>query len=97
MTQAICRLMLFQSAAEVVLAVDDDPAIIELDAFEGRRHVAKLRRFAAATARCGSTAYGGDGRPVELFTVQLVIPGNGFEFLVGEELGCQIAESTVET
>src|SRR5438132_1760348 len=82
--QAVGRLMLLQGAADVVLAVNDGPAIADADAFQKRRHVAILGGLAGCSRRLGPAADGANGRAADLFAVQIVAGRDHFQLLVRE-------------
>src|SRR5690349_23853909 len=88
MPQAIRRLVLFQCAADVILAVNDRPAVADLDPFQVRRQLPKFTGCAATDCR--------DGAAIDVLAKEVIRQWNRLQLLIREEPGRQVTERRVE-
>src|SRR5262249_14291845 len=70
--ETITRLVFLECATDVVFAVDDDPAVTDTNAFQGRRHFGIACTRIARGGRFSPAAHARDGAAVELRRVQFI-------------------------
>src|SRR5689334_1880310 len=78
-TEAFTRADFLQCAAKVIFAVNDDPAAIDLDAFQGRVHILVAGVRSLVARGLTPATHGGNWLAVDLLAKEFVIRWYGLE------------------